>query len=72
MKMKDFILPIGVLGGLIVLLTLILITPVTTNTKAEPEKSWYSEVCVEGVTYISIRSSLSVKFNTDSTVVLCY
>jgi hypothetical protein len=37
----------------------------------EAEKKWYTEVCIDGVTYISIRKSFSVKLGTDSKVVLC-
>ena len=43
----------------------------TVPTVPQEEKKWYNETCIEGVLYISYITSLSVKFDTDSKVVLC-
>ena len=43
----------------------------TVPTVPQEDRKWYNETCIEGVSYISYRSSLSVKFDTNSKVVLC-
>ena len=67
--MKDLIMPFGVLAGLVVLLTIIMLTPV--DEKPIDKTCWFNEVCIDGVTYLSKASRLSVKLGTDSKVILC-
>ena len=67
--MKDLIMPFGVLAGLVVLLTIIMLTPV--DEKPIDKTGWFNEVCIDGVMYLSKASRLSVKLGTDSKVILC-
>jgi hypothetical protein len=41
------------------------------QSAVDSEKKRYSEVCIEGVTYISLNKSFSVMLNTESKVILC-
>jgi hypothetical protein len=58
-----------VLGGIILLLTLITLAPVVE--KPIDKTGWFNEVCIDGVMYLSKASRLSVKLGTDSKVILC-
>lgn len=81
--MKNFILPVVVLGGLIVLLTIIVsgaeveksTVEKSTVEKVEYKVSKYDLECIDGIVYISMENRLSVKFtrkgNTHGYVELC-
>ena len=70
--MRDNVRPMAA-GVVFTVLTVLLAIYLNKAVPTAPqeEKKWYNETCIEGVSYISYRSSLSVKLDTDSKAVLC-
>jgi len=69
--MKQFIIPVGVVLLPLLLIGHSMITPVDDSKQMVNKADWFNEICIDGVVYLSRTSRLSVKFNVDSTVVLC-
>lgn len=56
---------------LIILSTLLIISCGSRVEKLEADGRDYEEICVDGVLYITYRDSITVKYDTDGTIIQC-